>query len=203
MFPFRRNRSVSRTTAKTRTKRPYTIERLEDRSLLTTFAVANLNDSGAGSFRQAILDANAHVGADVINFNIAGTISLKSTLPTVIGAVNIDGTTAPGFTSVPVVSVDLNNKAGLQFASGSAGSALRSLSIVDASASGVKINGVNNIQILGNFIGLGLDGSTIIANRNHGLEIVNSNNDVIGGTEDEDRNVISGNKSEGIYLSNT
>ena len=38
-----------------------------------TFVVTNTADSGAGSLRQAILDANANSGADVINFNITGT----------------------------------------------------------------------------------------------------------------------------------
>ena len=37
-----------------------------------TFTVTNTNDSGAGSLRQAILDANAAGGADTIAFNIAG-----------------------------------------------------------------------------------------------------------------------------------
>src|SRR6202011_732248 len=35
-----------------------------------TFAVTSLADSGPGSLRQAILDANASPGADVIQFNI-------------------------------------------------------------------------------------------------------------------------------------
>ena len=37
-----------------------------------TFTVTNTNDSGAGSLRQAIVDANAHVGMDTIAFNIPG-----------------------------------------------------------------------------------------------------------------------------------
>src|SRR5688572_23214049 len=35
-----------------------------------TFTVTNTNDSGAGSLRQAILDANANPGQDMISFNI-------------------------------------------------------------------------------------------------------------------------------------
>ena len=38
-----------------------------------TFTVTNTNDSGAGSLRQAILDANGNGGVDTIAFNIAGS----------------------------------------------------------------------------------------------------------------------------------
>ncbi len=44
------------------------VETLEDRSLPSTFSVLNLADSGPGSLRQAILDANANPGADLIRF---------------------------------------------------------------------------------------------------------------------------------------
>ena len=39
---------------------------LEDRSLLSTFTVFNLNDQGAGSLREAILSANQNPGPDAI-----------------------------------------------------------------------------------------------------------------------------------------
>jgi hypothetical protein len=45
------------------------LELLEERTLPTTFTVSNLNDSGAGSLRQAIIDANTAAGADTIVFN--------------------------------------------------------------------------------------------------------------------------------------
>lgn len=63
-----------------RRPRPELFDRLEPRTLLATFFVSNLNDAGAGSLRQAILDANAAGGADVIEFNspTAGTITLTS-----------------------------------------------------------------------------------------------------------------------------
>src|SRR6185503_9371561 len=38
-------------------------------SASTTFVVTNKNDSGPGSLRQAILDANANPGADTITFD--------------------------------------------------------------------------------------------------------------------------------------
>ncbi|WP_342347573.1 DUF4347 domain-containing protein, partial [uncultured Nitrospira sp.] len=40
--------------------------------VLATYTVTNTNDSGAGSFRQAITDANANAGTDTIDFSIAG-----------------------------------------------------------------------------------------------------------------------------------
>ena len=39
-----------------------------------SFVVTNLNDSGPGSLRQAILDANAATGQDTITFSTSGTI---------------------------------------------------------------------------------------------------------------------------------
>ena len=72
-----------------------------------TFTVTNTADSGPGSLRQAILDANSNPGTDIIVFNIAtsgnlfeglspytyAVIELNTALPTITGAVLIDGTT--------------------------------------------------------------------------------------------------------------
>lgn len=47
--------------------------------MVNTFTVTNTNDSGAGSLRQAILDANAATGVDAINFD-AGVFSTPQTI---------------------------------------------------------------------------------------------------------------------------
>ncbi|MGH9939103.1 MAG: FG-GAP repeat domain-containing protein, partial [Blastocatellia bacterium] len=73
-----------------------------------TFTVTNTNDAGAGSLRQAILDANANPGADTIAFNISGgnlTITPATPLPLITDAVTIDGTTQPGFAGKPLVAL--------------------------------------------------------------------------------------------------
>ncbi len=90
------------------------IEVLESRIAPATFFVSNANDSGTGSLRQAILDANSTPnsgGEDLISFaNIpTGTFVIQSTteLPAITEAVIIDGYTAPG-TSQNTASIGTN-----------------------------------------------------------------------------------------------
>ena len=65
-----------------------------------TFNVTTTADSGAGSLRQAITDANTNPGADTIQFNIVGsgvqTITPATPLPPITEAVTIDGYTQSG-----------------------------------------------------------------------------------------------------------
>ncbi len=70
----------------------------------TTITVTTTSDSGAGSLRQAILDANANPDFNFINFNIPGAcprvIALTSAdLPSIVNGVRIDGWTQPGSVS--------------------------------------------------------------------------------------------------------
>lgn len=57
----------------------------------TTITVTNTNDSGPGSLRQAILDANAAPGADVIQITAVGIINLLSPLPIIGEETSIQG----------------------------------------------------------------------------------------------------------------
>jgi hypothetical protein len=61
-----------------RAARSLTFEHQEDRSVSATFAVLNLQNSGVGSLRQALVSANSHAGPDVISFSVAGTIHLTT-----------------------------------------------------------------------------------------------------------------------------
>ncbi|MDQ2922520.1 MAG: hypothetical protein M3R52_13030, partial [Acidobacteriota bacterium] len=56
---------------------------LETPVFAATFTVSNTDDSGAGSLRQAIIDANVSAGTDVISFNI------PSGAPGCVGTPNI------------------------------------------------------------------------------------------------------------------
>ncbi|MFO0979641.1 MAG: choice-of-anchor Q domain-containing protein [Planctomycetaceae bacterium] len=66
-------------------------ESLEVRTLLSAFTVTNLNDSGTGSLREAIANANASAGMDTISFAVTGTILLSSGQLTVTDSVSITG----------------------------------------------------------------------------------------------------------------
>lgn len=70
-----------------------------------TFNVTNLNDSGAGSLRQALIDANANAGADVITFQsgLTGTITLTTGQLDVTDSVDIQG---PGPATISVSGND-------------------------------------------------------------------------------------------------
>src|SRR5262249_59096844 len=92
------------------------LEALEGRDVPSTLTVTTTLDSGPGSLRQAILDANAHAGADVIDFAIGSgvqTIQVGSTtgtpLPTITDSVTIDGTSQPGYSRTPLIDLDGEN----------------------------------------------------------------------------------------------
>jgi hypothetical protein len=69
------------------------LELLESRWLPSTFIVTNTNDSGAGSLRQAVLDANANPGLDTISFagGLNGTIVLTSGQLSITDGLTING----------------------------------------------------------------------------------------------------------------
>jgi hypothetical protein len=187
-----------------------------------TFTVTNTADSGAGSLRQAILDANAAGGADTIAFNIVGsgvhTIAPVSALPTITGVVTIDGYTQPGSsanTNAPnqgtnaVLQIEIDgtntgigsSAAVLFFGVGSGGSAVRGLVVNRGNYAGIRVSGANGFQIDGNFIGTDPTGEIAHGNTDYGIYLTDGAlNVTIGGTAPAARNLISGNGFDGIYF---
>jgi uncharacterized repeat protein (TIGR01451 family) len=179
-----------------------------------TFLVTTTANSGAGSLRQAILDANASTGtADRIHFNIpaAGvqTIAPTSFLPTITDPVTIDATTQPGTTTAPLIFLDGINAGplanGLFLTAGN--STIRGLAIGrfgsgglpgDLGGAGIVIQGPGNNALLGNYLGLAADGLTARPNRADGVFVDNSPNNQIG--DGPTGNVISGNTRYGVML---
>ncbi|MBT6642042.1 MAG: right-handed parallel beta-helix repeat-containing protein [Planctomycetaceae bacterium] len=185
------------------------VESLESRAMLATYSVSNLNNSGVGSFRDAIDQANANAGTDEIAFTVAGTVSLTESLPFITQPVLIDGSTAPSFDGTPVVAINFDGASGFEFHEGSDGSTLQSLAIVNAGTAGVTVSS-NDVSLFGNYIGVLVDGETPAGNTAGGLVITSSSSgNQIGKTISVSSgslavasggNLISGNNGSGITI---
>ncbi|MCP5184674.1 MAG: DUF4347 domain-containing protein, partial [Pseudomonadales bacterium] len=176
-------------------------------NVFATFTVTNTNDSGAGSLRQAILDANANGGADIINFNIAGTgphiINLSTSLPDITGQVTIDGWSEPDYAGTPVVVLNGagigGSGIGIRLTTGSDGSLVRGLVLQNFGDTGLAIDNTSGHTVVGNYIGTNAAGTAAAANH-LGINIWDSSGNTIGGTTAAERNIISGNSNIGIYV---
>jgi hypothetical protein len=173
-------------------------------ALAATFSVTNTGDSGAGSLRQAIVDANTAAGSDAISFSIAGAppfvIAPLSALPAITETVAIDGTSQPGFVAgTPVIVIDGASAGagvtGLTLAAGATGSFLRALVVNNFSGDGIDVLAAAAL-VQGCWVGLDATGTAAAGNGSWGIFVAASGVS-IGGTTAADRNVISGNASPG------
>ncbi len=182
-----------------------------------TFTVTNTNDSGAGSLRQAILDANASGGTDTIAFNIPGagphTIQPTSVLPNITDPVIIDGytqlgaspnTNPPGLGINAVLKINLDGSdtgsgaKGLVIAAGD--STVRGLVINRFGGWGIELVTNGGSLIEGNYIGTDVNGTADQGNFLYGVAIDDAPGNTIGGMAAGAGNVISGNDADGVYI---
>jgi titin len=155
-----------------------------------TFPVTSTGDAGPNTLRQAILDANANPGADLITFNITGTPLIKpaTPLPPITDAVTIDGTTQPGYAGKPLIQLDGSlaggGATGLTISAGSC--TIKGLDITHFSGDGIRVQASNNI-IQSNYIGTDPTGTKPQSNAQNGVEIDAGTQNLIQG------NLVSGN----------
>ncbi len=180
--------------------------------------MTSTNDSGAGTLRQAIADANASSDADTIQFAIPGagphTVrAVSGALPNITKPVAIDGYTQPGASANTlsngnnaVILIRLIGSGNSDGAKGLAindtGCAIKGLAILNFDADGIYLFGFADTQIEGNFIGVDVDGVTPAGNRGYGIRST-AGGARIGGPAPAQRNVISDNQTGGIYLQNS
>ena len=179
-----------------------------------TFTVTNTNDTGAGSFRQALLDANAAAGPDTITFNIPGagvhTITTPATdLPNITSPVLIDGYTQPGssmntnalnagINAVLQIEIVMSSGGDLHIAAGADGTTIRGL-VLSNQFDEISV-AANNVTIAGNFIGTNAAG-TLGKRGTMGIVAQSTaSNLTVGGPAAADRNLISGHIFYGVQL---
>jgi hypothetical protein len=167
------------------------------------FTVTNTNDSGGGSLRQAILDANS-MGGGMITFNVGATgvhtITPITALPTITQSVTIDGYTQPGAsanTNPPtmgdnaIILIEMNGTVlggdnGLTV--GASNCSVHGLAI-GGFFNQVLISSGSGSTVSGNFLGTLADGTTLVTASSRGVEVGAANN-TVGGLNPADRNVI-------------
>ncbi|GAB4527245.1 MAG: hypothetical protein OHK0046_44870 [Anaerolineae bacterium] len=184
----------------------------------------------ACSLRAAIEEANAGTGTFTIEFAIGTgeqTIAVTKTklgerddtvpdsLTITAPQLTIDGTTQPGYTNTPLITLDGSGYdaftsifsdepvAGLRIEAD--GVVVRGLSLVNfyndeafVPDAGIMITG-NDAIIQGNYLGLYPNGETQGRTQGYGVYILDGSNNLIGGTQPGQGNVIGGH-STGVYI---
>jgi hypothetical protein len=170
----------------------------------TTYTVTNTNDSGVGSLRQAITNANANLGADIINFNIGAgglqTIAPLSALPTISEAVTINATTQTGYAGIPLIEID-GTSAGVGvtcFTVTGGNTTIKGFIINRFTGNGITLVTGNGNTVAGNYIGTNATATATLGAMLENIQVRSANN-IIGGATTADRNIIGGG-TEGMRI---
>ncbi|NTU79733.1 MAG: hypothetical protein HGA45_10085, partial [Chloroflexales bacterium] len=184
-----------------------------------TITVSNLNDIDGGtgncgtdadgcSLREAIRLANV-AGPNTISFSVSltGTIVPATPLPDLTdNSTTID---AGAGHNIVIDGTAISEANGLTIRSNN--NIIRGLVIIgfrnsgdnNASGSGIYINGGDNNQIYGNWIGVDLTGLTARDNDAYGVFLANgASGNIIGADSATDRNVLAGNLTGGVRIYN-
>ncbi len=170
-----------------------------------SWQVMTNSNGGNGCLHACIEKANSEVGTQTINFMISDqTISPTTQLPTIsdnTGGTIIDATGKN-------ITIDGNSCANCNgFYITSSNNQLKGLTITRFNSSeyyaGIHISGASATYNIVSGCKIGNNGTTARANR-YGIIIQNSaSSNIIGGTTEAERNIISGNTASGIYISGT
>lgn len=189
-------------------------EALVDDTIPTTLTVTNTNDAGAGSLRQAIVDANANPDFSFITFQIPGscprTIAPATALPSISQGVRIDGFSQPGSAAntresgdnaVRCVILDGRNviATGLAYTGATTTQFwLQGLAIGGFTSAGLRMAGGLDNLVWGNQFG-GRVGTITLAGNGTGIVLTSvARSASIGGDSAAQRNVIAGSSAAGI-----
>ncbi|MEO7973665.1 MAG: right-handed parallel beta-helix repeat-containing protein, partial [Thermoanaerobaculia bacterium] len=191
---------------------------------LPEVTVTSLANSGAGTLRQAILDANANSDLTRILFDLPAAckdnvVVLTSSLPDIVSSVVIDGSSQPGSQpntlsigndSVICVGVRASGTVSHAFEMPTGGAAslhveIRGLAMGGFADEAVYLASGSGHVLAGNRFGLGpggdLGGTTFFsANRRNLILASGASRAVVGGASTADRNVFANATEEGLAL---
>jgi hypothetical protein len=179
--------------------------------------VFSLENTGVGSLRYAINEANSTPGPDEIVFTVAGTINLfGNPLPDLTDndGVNIRGNTAPGYVANSSSTGGLNGTLAVTIIGSSASdvilrilsdnNTIRGLNFQDPSGTSnlakIYIEGGSNNLIAGCYIGTNINGTAPDGSLGMGVAIIGGTGNQIGLVGASNRNLISGNTNDNILF---
>ena len=155
------------------------------------------------TLRAAIQTANARTGADEILFEIgeggAHVITVSSPLPSLTGPTVFDGTTQPGYTDRPLITVRATGVSGDGFVLNQPDSAVLGLAVGGFGGAGIRMSGPGGGRVEASYVGVARNGTTPLPN-SQGIVVDGSPLNTIGGDEPEQGNVVSGNTGAGIVV---
>jgi len=158
------------------------------------------------AFGDALELANVDGRDSVITFNIPGPAphvveaELVSGLPVAEAPVVIDGTTQPGYDGSPVIELDWQGDGGLFVHGGS--SLIRGLAMEGGTTAVLSIQFGSGNVIQGNYLGTDVTGTLDRGSNDYGVKIEDGSSDnLIGGTEPGQGNLIAFNQDGGVGIS--
>ncbi len=156
---------------------------------------------GVCTLRAAVIQANGDAGHDYIDFAIPGTgphtINIGNFL-WATGPVAIDGTTQAGYDGTPLIEVSGGQTA---FYISGGDSLVRGLAVNGALYHGIQLDTHGNSKVEGCYVGTDVTGTQDKGNGEIGVAVADIADNVIGGTTEAARNVISGNDIHGVQIS--
>jgi CSLREA domain-containing protein len=175
------------------------------------------------TLREAINAANDNNNApavDTIAFDISGagphTIAPTSQLPEITEPVTIDGFTqddavansnATGaINASPQIVLNGANAGqadGLDLTAGASGSVIKGLVVNGFQRLAFRLSFVDDAKIEGNFLGVDAAGTNGVANGTGGIQVNESQRVTIGGLAPAQRNLISANDGDGVFLNDS
>jgi hypothetical protein len=174
--------------------------------------VSNPADSGGGTLRDAINQANSSGGSSQIVFNLPGgnvaTINLLSPLPSIVATVSLDATTQGNIQGAAAITpqatpgvVELNggNSVSVALDIRSSSNVIRGFA-VNRCGNAIQLSQGSQSITEGNSLGTDPSGTQIRRNGGAGVFIRNSGGNTVGGMTGAATNVISGN-GDAIVLS--